>query len=51
MKLRFLREARDRTGTKVSRGKVKYMLEDDEEEENDHFLTHKGKRIQDIDDF
>jgi nucleolar protein 14 len=52
MKMRFMREARDRTGTKVSRGKIKFMLEDDEDAEGeDHFLTHKGKRIQDLDDF
>ena len=52
MKMRFMREARDRTGTKVSRGKIKFMLEDDEDADGeDHFLTHKGKRIQDLDDF
>ena len=47
MRLRFLKEARDRSG--LARTKTKFALDDDEDE--DLFLTHKGKRLEEFDDF
>jgi hypothetical protein len=59
MKLRFMKEQRDQLknpmlalGTR-KRNKYNLDLEDDEEERdfNMNFLTHKGKRLEDMDDF
>lgn len=56
MKLRFIREQRDQLKGKsvsVTRRKAKFNLENDSDDDELDFLTHKGKRLnlQTLDDF
>ena len=49
MRLRYMKEQRDRlvnNNLKTSRNKLKFNLDDDENDNQDfNFLTHKGKKI------
>ena len=56
MKLRFMREQKQQLQTHLkvnqTRKKTKFNLDNDSDDSRDfNFLTHKGKRIEDVDDF
>jgi hypothetical protein len=56
MKLRFMREQRDQLknqmqNTSSTRRKTKFNLDEGSEDENLDFFTHKGKKLEDLDDF
>jgi hypothetical protein len=56
MKLRFMKEQRDQLknetqNTFANRRRTKFNLDDGSEEENMDFFTHKGKKLEDLDDF
>ena len=48
MRLRFLKEARENSG--FNRGKSKFHLDDEDEDQVD-FFTHKGKKLEELDDY
>jgi len=57
MKLRFMREQKEQlkreiTQTKINRKKTKFNLDNEGSDEGEiDFLTHKGRKIEDMDDF
>ena len=56
MKLRYIREQkeqmkREMQNTNITRKKNKFNLGDESDDADFNFLTHKGKKIEDLDDF